>query len=478
MEEWRKSPENPRNTPKLTDERAKQLADEAIAHGNKWDPQEKINARRQAERAAACGGLLGKISAPAKFDAAIPNPRCQAGKGAFGTYFVHPSQKYGIKLFRDVESDVDTEFDLLGKAHAAGVNTPQPLHVNSVGEYDDEPRARTMVLSHMKGYREAVDVYSRQSAALEKAPLIVRLKAAREFRKLHAEGIAHGDIHGGNIMVNERSKRVAIIDFGYATALEATPHPQHYRDGVQNMKSDLERLPRFLGMDGVQAGVFLERNKGVIANIEKQGRDYSDNYKSAALDRFDLGVKRYHDALERELLVDDGRTRSRFVSGADQPRIPGLTRRILTANVPSGMRTAMERDLAFGTPAAWGKDAKLLGVKPARLFLAFKPEREARIARQQRNIFGTPIQPAAPRPVQGTTTRRLQRGFSFGEDLTQKFNSVGVLRWLPRSAPASSGLSTTELARRIKARTGNENMSNAAALRQARSEQRVSSWKD
>ena len=60
MDEWRKSPQSARNNPKLSPERAQQIADEAIAGGQKWDVQEKINARRQAELNTECGLGLGK----------------------------------------------------------------------------------------------------------------------------------------------------------------------------------------------------------------------------------------------------------------------------------------------------------------------------------------------------------------------------------------------------------------------------------
>ena len=79
MEEWRNHPDNARNTPKISPEFGQKIEDEALAHGHKWEVQEKINARRLAELQAECGSGLGKIQAPAKFDAAIPTPLCQAG---------------------------------------------------------------------------------------------------------------------------------------------------------------------------------------------------------------------------------------------------------------------------------------------------------------------------------------------------------------------------------------------------------------
>ena len=59
MDEWRKSPQSARNNPKLSSEQAQRIADEAVAGGQKWDVQEKINARRQADLNTECGIGLG-----------------------------------------------------------------------------------------------------------------------------------------------------------------------------------------------------------------------------------------------------------------------------------------------------------------------------------------------------------------------------------------------------------------------------------
>jgi hypothetical protein len=56
MEEWRRHPDNPRNTPKISPEENQRLLDEALAAGQKWDVQERINARRLADLNAECGG--------------------------------------------------------------------------------------------------------------------------------------------------------------------------------------------------------------------------------------------------------------------------------------------------------------------------------------------------------------------------------------------------------------------------------------
>ncbi len=391
-QDWEKHPANRLNNPKMTEDEAQRIADEAIAGGQKWDVQEKINARRRAERATECGGGLGKIQAPAKFDAQIVDPQCQAGFGAFGTYYVHSSEKYGIKVFQSgADDDVKAEFRRLDKADYAGVNVPAPIRINKVKDQYGDVKAQTLVMSHMKEYKTISAVHHDAYARAANAPLIVQTKIAREFRKLHTAGLAHGDIHSGNVMVHPRSQRVALVDFGYATELHDGRQPSHYRNGVQNLLDDMNRLPEFLGFDNRGAD-FLNRYKGTLENVEKQAKELAKFGGPDNEQRFTIAVKRYHDALERELLWDDRMPRSRFVSGAEQPRIPGLTRRILTANANTRQRQLME-GLHNGNLTLFQDGAKNLGVKPARLFVALKPERDARQARQRQRPFGTPLVP-------------------------------------------------------------------------------------
>jgi tRNA A-37 threonylcarbamoyl transferase component Bud32 len=374
---------------RLSPEAAARITDEAITSGQKWDVQEKINARRQAEIDAACGLLGGKTQAPVKFDAAVPKPRCQAGAGAFGTYYVHPSKKYGVKVFRDPDSDVDMEFDLLDKAHAAGVNVPEPLHRNAIMDEYDEVRTQTMVISHMDGYKSASDIYPHaDDGTIGAAPLILKVKAARQFRLLHAEGIAHGDIHNGNILINPRTKKVGLVDFGYATELDGPGHPNSYRTGVQNLMSDLNRLPDFLGFSHAEVQQFTKRYKGMFAHIEDRAEAAASNY-SSNWESYELAVKRYHDALEQHLMAQDRLPRSRFVSSIDQPRIPGLTRGLLVANANTGQRGAMARMAVQPTLLQVG--AKHLGVKTQRLIKALEPEISSQRRLRRARPFGTPF---------------------------------------------------------------------------------------
>ena len=404
MEEWRNSPQTTRNNPKLSPEDAQRITDEAIAGGQKWDVQERINARRKAELDAACGLTAGKLLAPTKFDALVAKPRCQLGEGAFGTYFVHTSGEYGIKLFRDPsESTADWEFDRLGKAKAAGVNVPEPLSINSTTNRQSDGNVETLVLKHMGGYQEAVKAYPSQDYTLSNAPLIVKLNAAREFRKLHTEGLAHGDIHGGNILVNPRSKRVALVDFGYSTDINDYDHPLHSRNGVDNLLSDLYRLPAFLGEDN---DAFRKQYSGVFDNIEEQAKNYSNSWE-----RYELAIKRYHDALEGWVLTDAAKPRSRFVRSINQPRIAGLTRNIVEANINTAEREMLASAIGQITDVQMlnrlnsvANRIPGLGLNRKQVWLALKPERQALAARRRAQPFGTPLRPL--------TTRRGQRPFT------------------------------------------------------------------
>ena len=368
---------------RMSEERAKKIAKEAIEGGNVWDVQEKINKRRKAGIAEQCGGGLGKIQAPAKFDAMVRQPRCQLGEGAYGTYFVHTSGKYGVKVFRNgAEDDVEKEFDLLDRAKAAGVNVPQPLAQNAVLDEDGYTKSQTLVLEHMKGYKEAGKLYPNGGYNLSKAPLIVQVKALREFRKLNVEGLAHGDIHGGNILVNPRSKKVALIDFGYATAIDDFDHPQHGRSGVETLMDDLHNVRDFLG---VNTSFLEEKAPPILENIRRNAENYNRDW-----DKFEVSVKRYYDFVESELLYGERRPRSKFVRSADQLRIPDLTRRILTANRDPQQRRMMVQ-VMNELPSKANVMAENLGIKKQRLFLALKPEREQLAARIKGQPFGTPL---------------------------------------------------------------------------------------
>jgi hypothetical protein len=170
------------------------------------------------------------------------------------------------------------------------------------------------------------------------------------------------------------------VDFGFSTQIYDAPHRIHNKDGVENLMADLVRLPEYLGLRS-----FTRDYQGVLSNISTQAKDYDRSWE-----KFELGIKRYYDVLEAELLDADRRPRSRFVSGADQPRIPGITRAVLTANANTFQRGVMEQ-AAQQQPSLFKQGAKNLGLKPAQLHRALAPERAARKAALRQRPFGTPL---------------------------------------------------------------------------------------
>jgi predicted unusual protein kinase regulating ubiquinone biosynthesis (AarF/ABC1/UbiB family) len=56
-------------------------------------------------------------------------------------------------------------------------------------------------------------------------------RVLRAYRALRQAGVHHGDLHGGNILVNEASNRVYFIDFGSAVAYG------RFKPGTQKLKA-------------------------------------------------------------------------------------------------------------------------------------------------------------------------------------------------------------------------------------------------
>jgi len=142
---------------------------------------------------------------------------------------------------------------MLGKAHKAGVNVPEPLalrsvkirDVNNKQKYLDEKKY-AMTMRHMDGYEPLNKEYppekpnSKNIYYAEKAPLVIKVKALREFRKLNLAGLVHGDTHAGNILVHKWTKKVGLIDFEYASSIHDLDHPITGKMGAHQLEDDLK----------------------------------------------------------------------------------------------------------------------------------------------------------------------------------------------------------------------------------------------
>lgn len=322
LADWRKSPKNPRNKPKLSPEEANRISKEAIAKGKKLDM-------------ARPGCSLKKTDS--RTDAYTP-AKSECGSGAFGTYYVHPSNKYGVKTFTGFmadEADPGFEFDMLGKAHYAGVNVPEPLAMNSVARGDGEDRVETLIMTHMDGYKTlakarehgnfpTIRVSDRYGDMVE-MPRLIQLNFAREMKKLHMAGMSHGDLHTGNLMYKldgKDAKKIGIIDMGYAMDMDTANHPIHEREPQENLLNDMRRIEDMLG---IEKEIRPIKKRGLGNLIEETAIDYGRRWET-----YELAVSRYYDVVFR-LINRNGSPRSKLLSSVEQPRIPGLNKEILRA---------------------------------------------------------------------------------------------------------------------------------------------------
>ncbi len=352
--EWRSNPNNLINKPRLSKNAIQKINKEAIENGEIWDIQTAINDRRKEALAIVCKakGFIGKALG-GRGDA-YQKPRSGCGEGAYGLYFVHPSKKYGVKKFKDEGYDndvlVNDEYDNMGAARMGKVNAPEPLGLNNTKEtYDGGGQTYTLTMTHLNGYKPIADVYGGgRSLPDVGAPLIARLKVLREFKKLHLEGISHGDIHGGNVLINPRSKNVGIVDFGYSRTLQQLEHQITQRNGVENLADDLINLPRYVGVSKHTVGYdvndtaneleWLRTSRGMRDNIGQLAEEIYEGNGYDAWDKYQLGIKRYYDFMERDLLSEVSKPRSKFIQSATQRRITGLNREIVKAVIPTNQR--------------------------------------------------------------------------------------------------------------------------------------------
>lgn len=373
LADWRKHPDNPRNKPPSLDaKQADRIIEQALAKGDKAQWQERINARRKAAIEAACRATLGKVNpSTPKLDAYTPEDktRCYVGGGAFGSYYVHPSREYGIKHYRDPDDssyqDIEREFDMQSQAHWLKAPVSEPLAI----------RSRTMVMQHLDGYKEAQSAFgSYVLGENSSASVGSRAKILKAFLPLHLDGMAHGDIHGGNVLFNPKTKKVALVDFGYATQrgdhpYDSNSYPAHNRSGAQNLRWDLVRLPQLLGLD--ENPRFMSRWSGTLDLIE----NIAEGEHSGSGQDWDVAeraIKRYYAGMADELRRQAGvyTPRSKMIADIDQPRIPGLTNAILKPRFKEEHRVQMRDYLGYDTKIK--EMAKKHGVQTSQLVRFFK----------------------------------------------------------------------------------------------------------
>jgi predicted Ser/Thr protein kinase len=218
---------------KITDQEADSIISEAVKGGKKWGPFEALKRRNQG-----------------RCDAKTVS-RCRRGGGSYGDYYVHTSEKYGVKVMKEKEDWTPPgETSRVGKlvayestiqdlANKTGANVPAVLAI----------RSNKVVMEHLKDYQEAANFGNGRNVAGRDLPIEAREDFIKSMKALHTAGIAHGDLHDSNVMMNPKTKKMAIIDWGYATAVGQGDNPTNGRSPLQNLQRELNQMPYHLGLN-------------------------------------------------------------------------------------------------------------------------------------------------------------------------------------------------------------------------------------
>ena len=260
---------------KITDQEADQIISEAVAGGKKWGPFEALK-RRNRGNCAERGD-------------AKTQSRCRLGGGAYGDYYVHTSEKYGVKVQKEKGAEAVTAYEgtIQDLANKSGANVPAVLAI----------RGNKMVMEHLKGYEEVANLGNGRNVAGPLIPTEARRDFIRSMKALHTVEIAHGDVHDSNVMINPNTNKMAIIDWGYATAHGHGNNPTNGRSPLMNLQRELNQMPYHLGL--------RNRSSSVPDNFTK----LSDKARAVAIKNFYTRVERQ---FEKE--VGEFVPRSRLIS--------------------------------------------------------------------------------------------------------------------------------------------------------------------
>lgn len=211
---------------KISDQEADQIISEAVAGKKKWGPFEALKRKNKAR----CEGRSDGRTVS----------RCRLGGGAYGDYYVHTSEKYGVKVQKDSGTEIEflTKYEatIQDKANQSGANVPAVLSV----------RGNKVVMEHLKGYETVEDYTGTSSSWVAGRNLSTesRRDFIRNMKALHIAEIAHGDLHDSNVMIHPQTKKMAIIDWGYATAAGEGSNPTNGRSPLSNLKRELDSMSR------------------------------------------------------------------------------------------------------------------------------------------------------------------------------------------------------------------------------------------
>jgi len=153
------------------------------------------------------------------------------GKGSFGSVYKldeHTAMKcpkvYGYNSLRK-------EYNILKKVHELLPNQHQIVQAHN---YNNETQCYNM--EYLKNYQRLDKIKWKENSKELKKQIMKQIRSI--IQELHNIGYAHHDIAMRNIMYNEETKQVKIIDFGLAHKLSTN----YYKHDC--IKEDLEMMEK------------------------------------------------------------------------------------------------------------------------------------------------------------------------------------------------------------------------------------------
>jgi serine/threonine protein kinase len=130
-------------------------------------------------------------------------------------------------------------------------------------------------------------------------------------RAMHIEGMAHNDLHMGNVMVDNVSRRVKLIDFGLAS-LRSDDDTFRGERGSRLLRKELESIPDMLNFGKTGSKIIRTKYEDALQLVEdiadaETGYYHRKNHgwaREEYLDRLgwdkaEFIINRYYDNLTR-----------------------------------------------------------------------------------------------------------------------------------------------------------------------------------